>query len=109
MKTMRITLGVVALILIGCSAPSAVMTSARDLPLYGVDPLYHTVYVGSDEGFHYFRWSRGLGSGSYIVPRDEIVFDGEFVRGEGQVFLTRGDDGSIRFHPVLGGGSRVGR
>ena len=79
-------------------------TTAADLPLYGTDPLNHTVYVGSDSTYHHFRWSRGKSSGSYIVPLNQISFSETFEVGERKAFLTRNDGGTLELLR-LGSGS----
>ncbi len=88
-----------AFLLTGCGLMGPVQVSANDLPLHGVDPIQHTVYVGSDEAFHYFRWSHFPKGGEYKVPREEIRFPYEFSRESGrQAFLTRDDHGNVTFH-----------
>ena len=94
------------LILSGCSDPGPVETTAADLPVYGTDPLYHTVYVGSDTDFHHFRWSRGKRSGAYLVPREQISFFETFEVGGRSSFLVRTDDGTLQLLR-LGGNSAI--
>ena len=83
------------LLLQGCATgPSEI--AADELPLYGHDPLYHTMYSGSDEIFHYFRWNRGVRSGVYKVDRRDLALNGEFQRGTApNRLVTRDEDGQV--------------
>ena len=87
---------VTSLLLLACTDRSPVKTTAADLPVYGTDPLNHTLYVGSDADFHHFRWSHGKRSGTYLVAREQISFAETFAVGDRSAFLVRGDDGTLR-------------
>ena len=79
----------------GCATDQPRLVSAGRIPLYGSDPLSHTVYVGSDERYHYFAWSSGLRSGQVKVDRSALALSHEFGRGEGKAFLTRKEHGKV--------------
>ena len=79
----------------GCVSSRAKIVSPQQLPLYGSDPLYHTVYVGSDDRYHHFKWSRGLLSGEFLVDRGALHLSRVFSSGAGKAFLTRTADGSV--------------
>lgn len=55
-----------ALLIGGCRQPSVL--SRGHLPVYGTDPLMHTVYLGSDEHYHHFALQKGKSRGIVIVP-----------------------------------------
>jgi hypothetical protein len=84
-----------ALLVAGCASSRAKIVSPQQLPLYGSDSLYHTVYVGSDDRHHHFMWSRGLRRGEYLVDRSALHLSREFPRGAGHAFLSRTPDGSV--------------
>jgi hypothetical protein len=88
------SLGLV-LVLSGCVSSSAKLVSADAVPVYGVDPLYHTVYTGSDERYHYFAWNRGLRGGQLKVDRTQLTLSREFARGASKAFVKRTHDGKI--------------
>ena len=53
----------------GCARTRVV--ASRDLPVYGTDPLMHTVYTGTDDRFHYFQLQHGKSGGNVVVRRGE--------------------------------------
>ena len=61
--------------LAGCNSIST--TSPSELPLMGYDPLYHTIYKGSDQDYHYFIVSTGLSSKEYRIPKNEASISPE--------------------------------
>jgi len=63
--------------------------------VYGVDPLSHTVYTGSDERYHYIAWKRGLRGGQVKVDREQINLSREFPRGASRAFVKEVGDGKI--------------
>jgi hypothetical protein len=56
--------------LAGCARTRVI--KGADLPLYGSDPLMHTVYRGSDETFHHFALQHGKSGREVVVRRDEL-------------------------------------
>lgn len=88
------------LVWVGLLAPSCVSTSLKlvstdAVPVYGTDPLYHTVYTGSDEKYHYFARNSGLRGGQVKVARDQLKLSQEYNRGTGTLFVQRIADGKL--------------
>ncbi|MFN7141106.1 MAG: hypothetical protein ACK4UN_17390, partial [Limisphaerales bacterium] len=82
------------LILSGCvMGPKAV--SADSVPVYGGGTLYHTVYTGSDDRYHYFSWNRGWRGGQMKVDKTQLQLSCEFPRGTGFTFVVRKPDGTV--------------
>ncbi|MEM6798667.1 MAG: hypothetical protein AAF589_04065 [Planctomycetota bacterium] len=57
------------LIVSGCgqSQDFLVPMPSGDLPVYGTDPMMHTIYMGSDEEYHHFRYQNGKSGGFAVV------------------------------------------
>ena len=83
-----------------CTSPQYRQISANGFVDHGDTPLSHTVYLGSDEGFHYFAWTAGKQGGRWKVRKDEMPFDSEFPLGSREAFVYRASDGS--WQPYLG-------
>ena len=65
-------LGICVLALLtGCQG-AAIFDSAK-LPVYGSDPLMHTMYIGSDAKFHHFICQHGKTSEEMLVRSEEAV------------------------------------
>ena len=97
MKTTTLIIALITpLLLMGCTSEYKEV-HASDLPAYifGVDPLYHTVYVGSDNSFHYVVWESGKSSGKIKVPKSELSLSREFPLGSSNTFLFKTKDGRI--------------
>ena len=82
----------------GCSKQSEVV-SADDLlnRIYGIDPLSHTAYIGTDSKHHHFRWSKGNGSGTFLVKSSDLSLPETFSVGSGSRFLYMNPDGEVEF------------
>ena len=59
----------------GCARTRVV--ASRDLPVYGTDPLMHTVYTGTDDRFHHFALQQGKSGGDVVVRREEATIKPE--------------------------------
>ena len=68
---------------------------------YGDTPLDHTVYEGSDGGFHYFVWEHGKSSGRWKVSKEEMPFKVEWPLGSREAFMVK--DASGKWQPYNGG------
>ena len=63
---------------------------------YGVDPLYHTVYIGSDKNHHYFRYAKGKVNGSWKVKKEDLVLSETFSTNSGsKQFVERNKSGQL--------------
>ena len=105
-RTNRLKLALVAVLAIdflaaGCATRAPVRISVSELRDYGDTPLEHTIYLGSDERFHYFAWSSGKSGGEWKVDRSELPFRREFPRGSRGAFLITAPGGTLQ--PYLGG------
>jgi hypothetical protein len=67
---------------------------------YGDTPSCHTIYVGSDDSYHYFVWSSGKIGGRWKVSKADMPFRQEYRKGEKEAFLIRDNWGNIQ--PYLG-------
>lgn len=95
MKLERIV--VLVLALAGCAGGRVV--ESRNLPVYGTDPLSHTIYLGSDDTYHHFFAQRAKGSASRLrVRRDEASIEPEpFPLDSGRhAFVKSAEAGVIR-------------
>ncbi len=81
--TLALSLG----LLVACAAPEPESTQPSQIACYGVKLRSRTVYRGSDKGFHYFAWTKGLKSGEWKVPRYALELTGEFPLGKGESFV----------------------
>jgi hypothetical protein len=79
----------------GCASSRPKLVDADAVPLYGVDPMYHTVYIGSDGQYHYFGWNRGLRSGQVKVDKAHLKLSREFARGTSTAFVEKTRDGMV--------------
>jgi hypothetical protein len=59
----------------GCGRTRVV--AGGDLPVYGTDPLVHTVYTGTDDRFHHFSLQRGKSGGNVVVRREDATIKPE--------------------------------
>ena len=82
-------------LLIGCKQSTVV--DAAHLLLYGMDPLMHTVYIGSDDKFHHFACQNGKSGGEVLVRRDEAKVEPETfdLRSNGHRFVESVEPGVI--------------
>ena len=80
----------------GCGVPRVVRSG--DLPVYGVDPLTHTVYTGSDERLHYFRVQDGLYGARIAVNRaDADIRPAPFPSGQSRkAFVESAKQGEVK-------------
>lgn len=73
----------VLLFAMGCSNTRVVSSEA--LPVYGTDPLMHTIYLGSDAEFHHFALQHGKSASKALVRRADAQIRPEpFGLGEGR-------------------------
>jgi len=83
--------------LAGCVSIHTKLVTPDSVPLYGDTPMCHTVYIGSDDRYHYFSWIRGFRGGKVKVIREQLHLSREFPRGAGHefMFLTKKPDGGL--------------
>ncbi|MDX5436459.1 MAG: hypothetical protein LPK03_04655 [Pontibacter sp.] len=63
--------------------------------------MEHTLYLGSDDMFHYFAWSSGKASGKWKVMRPEMPFETTWALSEGRdAPVVRGAQGN--WQPYIG-------
>jgi|SRR5690349_7026556 len=85
----------------GCaSTPAYEHIPAGSFVDYGASPLRHTVYLGSDEAFHYFAWENGKSSGNWKVSKSEMPFTSEWPMGQRTATMTK--DSSGHWQPYVG-------
>jgi hypothetical protein len=54
------------------------------------------VYIGSDEIYHHFAWSKGKVSGRWMVEKSTITLKETFPTDSGESrFVTRDDSGKV--------------
>ena len=86
-------------VLAGCTAGCARtrVVASGDLPVYGTDPLTHTVYTGTDDRFHHFALQRGKSRDHVVVRREEAQIKPEpFGTNAGrQAFVKTAKPGEI--------------
>ncbi len=87
----------IGLILVGCQTrtipPSGIIC-------YGTDPLMHTIYLGSDEFYHYFAWQNGKSAGTWEVKQKSLLLPETYPLDSGKrYFVFRTHDGQIEFKP----------
>lgn len=95
-------LGAIPVLLIlwaGCSAQQVQTISGAQFVDYGNTPLSHTIYLGSDDGYHYFAWSHGKTSGRWKIPREELTVTNQFALGDREAFLLKRPDGQWCAYP----------
>ena len=99
---MRVVLASALLIfVVGCSSSSIKAISASEFHDYGSAPMEHTLYLGSDDMFHYFAWSSGKASGKWKVMRSEMSFETTWALSEGRdAPVVRGVQGN--WQPYIG-------
>ena len=91
-----ITLALITLIFTSCAHRTKTVTP-NEIVCYGTDPLYHTLYKGSDEEYHYFRYSKGKVFGFWKVKRDELELSETFSRNSNQKrFVERDESGRLK-------------
>ena len=79
--------------LAGCQ-PKEVTPS--EVKCYGADPMFHTVYIGSDEIHHHFVWQNGKISGKWKVKQVDLTLSDTFPLESGNTrFVTRDETGRI--------------
>jgi hypothetical protein len=66
------------------------LVSAEAIPVFD-----QMVYTGSDEQFHYFKWSRGSRRGQVKVEKAQLKLSHEFPLGTNAKFVDRTPDGKI--------------
>ncbi len=81
-----------------CVSDRVVQIHGSEFVNYGVDPLSHTVYLGSDAEYHYFAWSKGKSGGRCKILKSEMPFDHEFPVGSSKSFLERDPRGHWQQH-----------
>jgi hypothetical protein len=95
MKRSLLIVALLAICASGCARTRIV--ASGDLPVYGNDPLMHTVYMGTDDRFHHFAVQRGKAGGNVVVRREEAQIKPEpFDTGTGrQAFVKATKPGEI--------------
>jgi hypothetical protein len=93
----RLTLFLCAFLL--CSGCRAELISAWQFVNYGDTPLSHTIYLGSDDSYHYFVWSQGKAGGRWRVLKEDVIVANEFEVGDREAFLVKGRDGHWCAYP----------
>ena len=95
MKPYRVIAVLFATYVAGCGRTRVVESGG--LPVYGTDPLMHTVYMGTDDRFHHFAVQHGKSGGNVVVRRQEARIKPEpFARNTGrQAFVKRAKPGEI--------------
>ena len=92
----RLAIIIIILALIGCASNKFIEVAPDEIKCHGTDPLYYTVYVGSDEIYHYFLWSEGLYSGKWKVRRKNLYLSKTFKHdGTKSVFAVKGGSSGI--------------
>jgi hypothetical protein len=86
----------VAALALSCSGDAPVQIAAAEFKNYGDSPLEHTLYIGSDEEFHYFVWSSGKSSGHWKIEKSEMPFHQDFPLGTREAFLVTAPDGTVQ-------------
>ena len=80
----------VALNIFGCVESSMAVIEPNEIVNYGIDPMRHTFYIGSDTKYHYFSWNRGFhGGGIWKVERDKLEITCEFPLDSGSLPLSQ--------------------
>ena len=74
-KPLLLIAGLLAACATGCARTRVV--AGGDLPVYGTDPLTHTVYTGTDDRFHHFALQRGKSAHDVVVRREEAMIKPE--------------------------------
>lgn len=83
----------------GCATQRVETISGAQFVDYGASPLSHTVYLGSDGGYHYFAWSHGKSGGRWKVPDGELIVTNQFALGGREAFLLKRPDGEWCAYP----------
>jgi len=93
-----------AMVFAGCASNRPNYIHAAEFKNYGSTPLSHTVYLGSDQQFHYFAWSSGKSGGKWKAKKSELSFATEWPLAEGRTaFLMQNQQG--QWQPYVGGGA----
>ena len=80
----------VPLLLLTCGCSQARVVSSRELPVYGTDPLMHTIYLGTDDRFHHFTTQNGKAGSHVRVRRDDARIQPEpFALNSGRDAFVR--------------------
>ncbi len=67
---------------------------------YGDTPIEHTIYLGSDDQYHYFAWSHGKSGGRWKIDRDLMNLNRVFPVTDGRsAFLYTDDEGQLQPWP----------
>lgn len=89
MKGFRVLLLGGLLLSPGCAVQRPETISGQQFVNYGDTPLSHTIYLGSDGGFHYFAWSHGKSGGQWKVSKRELILTNQFALGEREASLLK--------------------
>lgn len=89
----------IMLLVAGCSTQQPQTISGAQFVDYGATPLSHTIYLGSDNGYHYFAWSHGKTGGRWKVLREELIVTNQFALGDREAFLLKLQDGQWCAYP----------
>ncbi len=89
----------ILLLVTSCSARQVQTISGPQFVDYGDAPLSHTIYLGSDNGYHYFVWEHEKASGRWKVPREELMVTNPFALGDREAFLLKRPDGQWCAYP----------
>src|SRR6185295_8976685 len=79
---------------VGCASARPEQIGYSDFRDYGDTPLSHTVYLGSDQAYHYFAWTHDKSGGKWKVPKVEMAIANEFSTGSREAFLAKNPEGT---------------
>ena len=89
---------------VGCSSSRPNKIHAAEFRNYGATSLSHTVYLGSDQQFHYFSWSSGKSGGKWKILKSELPFAAEWPVAQGRTaFLMQNE--KEQWQPYVSGGA----
>jgi hypothetical protein len=82
-----------------CSAHHVETISGTQFVDYGDTPLSHTIYLGSENGYHYFAWAHGKAGGRWKVLQEELIVTNPFPLGAREAFLLKRPNGQWCAYP----------
>lgn len=80
-------------VILGCAKNNFPLIDIASFKNYGNKPLNHTMYLGSDNDFHYFTWSSGKTQGKWRVRKAELKLGCEYRFNQKESFLIKNEDG----------------
>jgi hypothetical protein len=82
-------LALAAFILSACASTRSVEVPASEFRNFGDSESKHTVYLGSDEMYHYFHWHDGRSGGNWKIGKAEMGLGFEFPVSEDRSTFVR--------------------